>query len=190
MILPDVSDSSLSLNSDKNISKRSFRQSLDLGLGLSLPLQKSDELVSRMNTQKPASYLRKDCLVGNARNGMVEAKEPNILLGIIRELVEETKEWDNSLFMNQDFKSMIEGSKVFALDNTFLPSPSCQGQDRIKHNRQYNPQGDADKYNHESNPADVPRRDGFDKLPGLTRSEPCSPETPVLSYWEDENTKE
>ena len=163
MILPDVSDSSFCVNSNKNISKSSSRRSLDLGLGLSLPLQKSSEL-HRANTQNPASYLRKDCfVVGNARSGKAGAEDPNILLGIIRELVEETKEWDNNLFMNQDFKSMIENSEVFALDNTFLPSPSCQSQDRIKRNRESNPQGDAGNHNHE---------------------------TPEVSYWEDETTKE
>jgi len=144
-----------------------------------------------MNTQNPASYLRKDCfIVGSARGGTTGAEDPNILLGIIRELVEETKEWDNSLFMNRDFKSMIENSNVFARDNTFFPSPSCQGQDRMKHNRGYNPQGDADNCNHESYPADILWRDGSEHLPGLTRSKPSSPEIPVVSYWEDETTRE
>lgn len=37
--------------------------------------------------------------------------DPNVLLGIIRELVEETNEWDSSLFVDENFKAMIESSR-------------------------------------------------------------------------------
>lgn len=39
-------------------------------------------------------------------------EDPNTLLGIIRELVAETKEWDASLFMDANFKSMIQDAEL------------------------------------------------------------------------------
>ena len=39
-------------------------------------------------------------------------EDPNILLGIIRELVQETSEWDASLFMDDNFKLMIQNSEL------------------------------------------------------------------------------
>jgi hypothetical protein len=42
----------------------------------------------------------------------------NMLLGIIRELVDETRQWDASLFMNENFKSML-----FKYDDSNLGGP-------------------------------------------------------------------
>ncbi|KIY49220.1 hypothetical protein FISHEDRAFT_72565 [Fistulina hepatica ATCC 64428] len=39
-------------------------------------------------------------------------EDPNLLLGIIRELVEETSEWDPSLFMSKNFKTMLQNAEV------------------------------------------------------------------------------
>lgn len=44
-----------------------------------------------------------------------EVEDSELLLGIIRELIEETNEWDASLFMDQDFKAMIQSSGVSPL---------------------------------------------------------------------------
>jgi hypothetical protein len=44
--------------------------------------------------------------------------DPNILLSIIRELVEETSEWDASLFMDDNFKSMIQNSGLLLSEKT------------------------------------------------------------------------
>jgi hypothetical protein len=40
-------------------------------------------------------------------NENLGVQDSNMLLGMIRDLVEETKEWDQSLFMNENFRSLI-----------------------------------------------------------------------------------
>jgi hypothetical protein len=42
---------------------------------------------------------------------IVEDNDPDALLGLIRELAEEVNDWDDTLFMDKKFKSMIENSQ-------------------------------------------------------------------------------
>lgn len=44
-------------------------------------------------------------------SGIVEENNPDALLGLIRELAEEVNDWDDTLFMDKNFKSMIENSQ-------------------------------------------------------------------------------
>lgn len=52
-----------------------------------------------------------------------EGHDSDPLLGLIRELVEEVNDWDDSLYMDKDFKTMIEKSQDVPLMNTY-PTPS------------------------------------------------------------------
>ncbi|KAJ3898465.1 hypothetical protein F5879DRAFT_1067330 [Lentinula edodes] len=57
---------------------------------------------------------------------------PNVdaMLGIIQELVEETSQWDDSLFMDTSFKALIENSRLTSADSPLLSSKS------FRHSRQ------------------------------------------------------
>ncbi|KAJ7179109.1 hypothetical protein C8R46DRAFT_1211718 [Mycena filopes] len=50
---------------------------------------------------------------------IIEEDDPGVLLGIIRELVEETSEWDpSSVFMSQSFKNLLQGSGITPTKST------------------------------------------------------------------------
>jgi hypothetical protein len=58
---------------------------------------------------------RRHSSVSSRRSSKVDEDDPCVLLGIIRELVEETSEWDpSSVFMSQNFKSLLQESGISA----------------------------------------------------------------------------
>ncbi|KAJ6599037.1 hypothetical protein DFH09DRAFT_1356182 [Mycena vulgaris] len=58
---------------------------------------------------------RRHSSVSSHRASKVEEDDPSVLLGIIRELVEETSEWDpSSVFMSQNFKTLLQESGITA----------------------------------------------------------------------------
>ena len=48
-----------------------------------------------------------------------QADDPDIILDLIRELARETSAWDASLFIDENFKALIDQSSTH-------PSPSCE----------------------------------------------------------------
>lgn len=60
---------------------------------------------------------------------IVEDNDPDALLGLIRELAEEVNDWDDTLFMDKNFKSMIENSQDILLqgDGGLAPNSPATG---------------------------------------------------------------
>jgi hypothetical protein len=107
MILPDNPDASMTPhNSGIATSRDSSISGLTGHLGMGF-------LTSNKNYEQTndSSEVFQD---GNVRQhtAITDGDDPNILLNIIRELVEEAKEWDDSLFMDDKFKSMIQDSAL------------------------------------------------------------------------------
>ncbi|KAJ7908334.1 hypothetical protein B0H13DRAFT_2017142 [Mycena leptocephala] len=64
---------------------------------------------------------RRHSSVSSRYPSKVEEDDPSVLLGIIRELVDETSEWDqSSVFMNQSFKNLLQDSGI-------TPTKSARG---------------------------------------------------------------
>ncbi|KAJ7129636.1 hypothetical protein C8R44DRAFT_850748 [Mycena epipterygia] len=56
---------------------------------------------------------RRHSSISSRRDSNVEEDDPSVLLGIIRELVEETSEWDpSSVFISPNFKTMLQESGI------------------------------------------------------------------------------
>ncbi|KAJ3911560.1 hypothetical protein F5877DRAFT_73081 [Lentinula edodes] len=55
---------------------------------------------------------------------MPSSPNADAMLGIIQELVEETSQWDDSLFMDTSFKALIENSRLTSADSPLLSSKS------------------------------------------------------------------
>lgn len=53
---------------------------------------------------------------------VLQADNPDIILDLIRELAQETSAWDASLFLDENFKTMIDQSKIY---------PSCKPKPQI-----------------------------------------------------------
>lgn len=122
MILPDPSEGSLgSRASDKENSGSRSRpvsiKSAHSQLGLGLPSTRRLGLERIENPENSTRGLNLT-VKGQPMDGSPrplcprDDDDPNILLGMIRELVEETSEWDSSLFMDEGFKSLIQESKM------------------------------------------------------------------------------
>lgn len=119
MILPDPSDAnivadSVSMGNEVSTRKRtsSFPQKnyyTRLGLGFPSAPTNDEPRDTAISTESERSNRRHTSADVFQE---VEAEDSKLLLGILRELVEETSEWDASLFMDQNFKAMIEGSAV------------------------------------------------------------------------------
>ncbi|KAG5652456.1 hypothetical protein H0H81_004952 [Sphagnurus paluster] len=94
MILPDPSDSNANIRESVSHNAKAKTDYSPLGFGF-------------------RSTARAEDLIGAARANGATTKEddPNLLMGIIRELVDETSQWDRSLFKDKNFKKMIEDSK-------------------------------------------------------------------------------
>ena len=54
-------------------------------------------------------------IINGPSSRVVEDNDPDVLLGLIRELAEEVNDWDDTLFMDKNFKSMIENSQDILL---------------------------------------------------------------------------
>jgi len=116
MILPDNSDVSPSfqkndINSkkDTSISRRAYHSHLGLGFPTNKVLHADQE---QPNITLEASQSHQHPTINPNDDG------PNILLSIIRELVEETSKWDASLFVDDNFKSMIQNSGLLLSERT------------------------------------------------------------------------
>jgi hypothetical protein len=122
MILPDLSGTNIatppiskdSVGPMKDSSSCQRNHYTRLGLGFPSasytgPLLSKDDLDNVQDSTTEVDR-EKDNRRHSSPSGQVEDEDPNILLGIIQELVEETSEWDASLFMDQKFKAMIQAS--------------------------------------------------------------------------------
>jgi hypothetical protein len=82
--------------------------------------------------------LAKKRIMGSQSPRTIEDNDADPVLGLIRELAEEVNDWDDSLFMDKNFKSMIDNSQDILLEqdcgqsNPSLPvvSPDS-GFDRV-----------------------------------------------------------
>ncbi|KAF9457012.1 hypothetical protein BDZ94DRAFT_1326575 [Collybia nuda] len=121
MILPDPSDSDTTIQvipTGNEVTKASpFDQpSSHASLSMNSPLMglfivPEDKVDSSIRVIAVADeeWKNQGCR-GTRRSAQVEDEDPNIILQIIRELVEETNDWDASLFVDENFKTMIKGS--------------------------------------------------------------------------------
>jgi hypothetical protein len=105
-------------------------------------------------------------------------EDPNTLLSLIRELVEETSEWDASLFMDDNFKSLIQNSGL-----------SLSGKTEDKPDRENNdPTGNilpSDRSQQLDVSIDIARSDGvtFISDHNLARQESSS--DTMIPYWDE-----
>ncbi|KAJ7682772.1 hypothetical protein DFH06DRAFT_1162098 [Mycena polygramma] len=105
MILPDSESRPMSVHSPYASSGGAIRvgESGSSGARIGAARGASDNVGPKAR-RRPAS-------VSSCHASEVEEDDPNVLLGIIRELVEETSEWDQSgVFMNQSFKNLLQES--------------------------------------------------------------------------------
>ncbi|RDB22737.1 hypothetical protein Hypma_010148 [Hypsizygus marmoreus] len=113
MILPEISEPNLGMRS-----RDSFINTHHSNVGLGLPSSPpgiyygDDALMDHVHAPDPAEDTRQSRT--NRRHNSIasESEDPNLILGIIRELVEETRDWDGSLFKDKDFKSMVQNSRL------------------------------------------------------------------------------
>ena len=118
MILPEATSSDIDSMVDhmKTSDKENQRRDYDLGSKTSLtttPRQLSRTLEhqsvnldnSGTESPTPSAYLPHKQI-----HAPLKRQDSSVLLGIIRDLVEETKVWDPSLFMDENFKSLISYS--------------------------------------------------------------------------------
>ncbi|KAJ7498891.1 hypothetical protein FB451DRAFT_1161533 [Mycena latifolia] len=105
---PDVKDRPVSIHSPyASLGGRSRVGELGSGSGTYAGAAKG----SSNNTVLKAK--RRHSSVSSRRASKVEEDDPGVLLRIIRELVEETNEWDPSrVFMSQNFKTMLQESGI------------------------------------------------------------------------------
>lgn len=111
MILPDSSDSeSVSQPANERTSRpSSARSSMDStysNIGHEPKYRESDDL------SRVSGYTNRRSRARRSTQQTEDEEDPNVILGIIRELVEETSDWDSSLFMDETFRTMIENSGV------------------------------------------------------------------------------
>jgi len=126
MILPDPSDTELGryTHPEANKENTDFKErpssihNAYANLGLGLPTSRSG-----METRLDKCKRRQSGMPEHRISQDEDGGGPNILLGIIRELVEETSDWDASLFMDANFKSMIRDSGIV---------PSKGTEDKVK----------------------------------------------------------
>ena len=114
MILPDRS-------SDSNLSPRTSRE------------DPSMTTLCELNTFGPdveSLTSAKKRITGGQSPRTIEDSDTDHVLGLIRELAEEVNDWDDSLFMDKNFKSMIDNSQDILLRQSIPDS----GFDRITEN--------------------------------------------------------
>lgn len=109
MTLPESLTSELGSNSDTNDTN-------DNPTPTSLAPQRNPSKYSNLGLGFPSTYQP------SRRLSKIEEDDSGLILGIIRELVEETNNWDASLYMDENFKAMIDGSSRNS--TTLSPSPS------------------------------------------------------------------
>jgi hypothetical protein len=90
--------------------------------------------VAKSASNMPAAQSkRRHSSVSSRRPSKADEDDPGILLEIIRELVEETSEWDpNTIFMSQSFRSLLEDSGItpsISAQAEFLASEAGNTQD-------------------------------------------------------------
>ncbi|KAF8238706.1 hypothetical protein L208DRAFT_1386984 [Tricholoma matsutake] len=120
MILPDNSDSIPGFQNnaigagcrDFSLSGRTYYG--QLGIGFPTPNTNHEQ----PNNPSEASQDQDTRQYAKISATTTSNNDPNILLSIIRELVEETREWDASLFMDDKFKSMIQNSGILLSEIT------------------------------------------------------------------------
>ncbi len=118
MILPESSDSDLS--------PRTSRE------------DPSMMTLCEPNTDVETLASAKKRIMGSQSPRTIEDNDTDAVLGLIRELAEEVNDWDDSLFMDKNFKSMIDNSQDILLEkdrgqstpNLSVVSPDS-GFDRI-----------------------------------------------------------
>ncbi|KAG6816157.1 hypothetical protein H0H87_008291 [Tephrocybe sp. NHM501043] len=115
MILPDPSvESKIAVKtSTSQIGSHNSNTTLDYSrLGLGFPASPTN---TTHDTHSEVEALpNSEQLMSGSDSRTLSAtmdEDPNALVGIIRELVEETDKWDGSLFKDKNFKAMIDDSK-------------------------------------------------------------------------------
>ncbi|KAG6836518.1 hypothetical protein H0H93_007195 [Arthromyces matolae] len=106
MILPDPSDSNISVQASSSQTDANARR--DAGFeyshfGLTFPQSPSKGHGADIEKGRDAAPL----------TAVDNDGDTNTLLGMIRELVEETDRWDGSLFKDENFRAMMDDSKEF-----------------------------------------------------------------------------
>ncbi|KNZ74449.1 hypothetical protein J132_06909 [Termitomyces sp. J132] len=118
----------------------------------------------------------------------LDTEDANTLVGMIRELVEETDQWDASLFKNKNFKAMIDDSKQ-ALNG-------CSNHGHVGDSSHYSKEAVQEDKSSEVDLSflglDIFRSGGETFIPILEdkRSSLHGDETHMVALWDDSSTAE
>ncbi|KAF8195859.1 hypothetical protein K438DRAFT_788043 [Mycena galopus ATCC 62051] len=118
MILPDSFDSEISSHAQIRFSQSAYSPCAAPGAALGQSDVKSSLETnagiakSASNSIVPNTRRRQNSVSSHHASGM-DDDDPDVLLGILRELVEETSDWDQStVFMNQSFKNLLQETGI------------------------------------------------------------------------------
>lgn len=128
---------------------------------------------------------RRDC-ARKRQNSAADDNDPDILLGIIRELVEETREWDGSLFMDKNFKSMMQNSQLSSSDGANA-CKSLASNDYQRHEGEGITEDESAEFDLSLLGLDIFRSDGETFIPADDSKRHLSiiESADLVSFWED-----
>ncbi|KAG6916102.1 hypothetical protein DXG01_008429 [Tephrocybe rancida] len=192
MILPDASDSKIKTSASQ-LGSRNSHTTLDYSnIGLGLP-KSPFTATSEISKVKPFSYAENSQPENTSKtlSATLDTEDPNTLVGMIRELVEETDQWDGSLFKDKNFKAMIDGSK--------RAFKGGRDQDRISEDSSQHAYGDGTVWEDKSCEVDLSllgldifRSGGETFIPGADNKELLldddATKPRMVSFWEDNLT--
>ncbi|KAJ3937218.1 MAG: hypothetical protein NXY57DRAFT_1034659 [Lentinula lateritia] len=94
------------------------------GLGLGLEEGGTSQIQSEIDSENRLSVPCRLSQATSTQSQMPSSPDADAMLGIIQELVEETSQWDDSLFMDTSFKALIENSRSTSADSPLSSSKS------------------------------------------------------------------
>ncbi|KAJ3880302.1 hypothetical protein F5051DRAFT_481752 [Lentinula edodes] len=96
------------------------------GLGLGLEEGGTSQIQSEIVSENRSSVPCRLSQAASTQSQMPSSPDADAMLGIIQELVEETSQWDDSLFMDTSFKALIENSRSTSSDSPLSSSKSSR----------------------------------------------------------------
>ncbi|KAF8076419.1 hypothetical protein FPV67DRAFT_1471607 [Lyophyllum atratum] len=186
MILPDPSDASITIrNSVSQMGSRNLNTALDYSrLGFGFSSTPHTGISEFNNAVAPAQEQAKD---RNKRASRLKEDEddPNLLIGIIQELVDETSQWDKSLFKDKNFKAMIENSKHPSFRANQMPGKVLDKE--ILRRGDGIPEDESAEFDLSLLGLDIFRSDGETFIPSTEdKRQPGDAEgTDMVSFWDE-----
>ncbi|KAJ3736328.1 hypothetical protein DFJ43DRAFT_1051578 [Lentinula guzmanii] len=106
----------------QNYSDLGFGYPSSWGLGLGL----EEDRTSQIQSEARSADLQRLSQATSIHSPLPSSPNMDAMLGIIQELVEETSQWDDSLFMEESFKALIENSQSASSGSPLSSSKSSR----------------------------------------------------------------